>query len=106
MAVPPTILRLLSSLTALPVPGVLADGYACEGSKFHSPQPLILSEYALGGHEKVMLCGTCTDNLSVLMGLLEAHDGKLTWEARREFGNMIRALGLRSYSLNQEKTSA
>lgn len=105
MAVPPTILRLLCSVV-LPSPGVLADGYNCEGSKFHSPQPLTVTEYNLGEDETVMLCGTCTGNLQVLMSLLEAHNGQLAWEARREFGNIIRALGLRSYALNQEKQSA
>ena len=105
MSIPPTILGLLRGVP-LPPPGVLADGYRCEGSKFHSPQPLIVTEYDLGEDESVMLCGTCTGNLTVLMSLLEAHKGSLPWEARREFGNMIRALGLRAYALSEEKASA
>ena len=89
------------------------DGWvACEGSKFHSPTPMVTKpywmsgavEYALDGtHAKkigdaVPLCGTCSSNLTVILRLMAATDGGLPWEVRREFGNTIRALADRAWS--------
>lgn len=108
MAVPVTIKRLIQECHGLPLPGVLTEVQGCEGAKFHSPQPLLVREYGLDGQvlypldgtkeaPSVWLCGTCAANLTVLMCLLHAHDGDLPWEARREFGNLVRALGMRAW---------
>ena len=41
----------------------------------------------------IPLCGTCADNLTTYRVLMAASNGRLPWEIRREFGNLIRALG-------------
>lgn len=121
MAVPAHIKRLISECHGLPLPGVLTEVQGCEGAKFHSPQPLLVREYGLDGalvfptdgphteeYDTVWLCGTCAANLTVLLCLLKAHDGDLPWEARREFGNLVRALGMRAwqhYLTQQEQTA-
>jgi hypothetical protein len=74
--------------------GVLAtEGRQCEGAKFHSPNPLLLSEVEVRG-TVVLLCGTCLANLRVLQHLLVKNDGDLPWPVLRDFGNQIRALAL------------
>lgn len=110
MAVPTNIRRLIKEAHGVPLPGVLTEVQQCEGAKFHSPQPLLVREYGLDGavlypndgehsavHDTVWLCGTCASNLTVLLCLLRAHGGDLPWEARREFGNLVRALGMRAW---------
>lgn len=82
----------------------LADDRMCVGARFHSPQPLLLHEVDLdvwSGRkgEQVFLCATCRDNLSVLQDLLKEHNGILPWKVRREFGNQIRALGMRGWGI-------
>jgi hypothetical protein len=64
----------------------------CEGARFHSPQPLVVREVQIRKGYKVMLCGTCADNLTTLKTLIASYDGELPWPVRREFGNQIRAL--------------
>lgn len=119
MAVPPTIKRLIRECGGLDVPGMLTEVQGCEGAKFHSPQPLLVRQYGLDGAAlyatddraataTVWLCGTCAANLTVLLCLLKAHQGDLPWEARREFGNLIRALGMRAWKhyLSQQEQTA
>lgn len=71
----------------------------CEGARHHSPTPLLVThidlaeEFGSTTQAKAWLCGTCHDNLRVYQHLLEAHEGVLDWGVRREFGNLIRALG-------------
>lgn len=76
--------------------GFLAFTSICEGSKHHSPTPLILHRVSLlPGKEYgpfATLCGTCRDNFRVLQALLVAHEGRLPWEVQRQFGNKIRQL--------------
>lgn len=76
----------------------------CEGAVFHSPRPLfteptslVPSSWMLDGGPEATLCGTCRDNLSVLLQMLYASDGSLDWAVRREFGNGIRALAIRGW---------
>jgi hypothetical protein len=110
MSVPPTILRLIGQTGGLGLPGVLAESpVACEAAKHHSPRPLLVREYRVTRtglepldevtEEKgtVWLCGTCAANIEVALALFEAHDGTLPWQARREFGNLVRAIAQRPY---------
>ena len=68
----------------------------CQGSKFHSPTPLLTQRIKVGPTE-VHLCGVCQDNLQVFVALMKATDGDLDWVVRREFGNMLRALGMKAW---------
>lgn len=80
--------------------GILTVDRECEGAKFHSPHPLMVSEVPLcegAGAPVVLLCGTCADNLSILRHLLVRNNGRLPWPVRREFGNTIRALALQGW---------
>lgn len=43
------------------------------------------------------LCGTCRDNLFVLLTMLHATNGDLDWGIHREFGNTIRALAMKGW---------
>lgn len=82
----------------------------CEGAMYHTPRPLVLMHVLLIptdwlgdlNGEKVWLCGTCRENLEVYQALLWRYDGELPWPLKREFGNMIRALGDRSWFRYQE----
>lgn len=109
MAVPPTVARLISEVGGLVLPGILAETpVSCEGAKFHSPQPMLVSEFIITraglvehlgatAPDSVWLCGTCSGNVNVMLSLLAAHGGNLPWEARREFGNLVRAIAMRAY---------
>lgn len=107
MTVPPTMLALIHQVGGLQVQGVLADTQECEGSKYHTPSPLVLRPYTLSSFKKIemvptddddekaiWLCGTCVANLNIFLSLMEATEGNMPWEVRREFGNLIRLLGL------------
>jgi hypothetical protein len=92
--------------------GFLAFHLKCEGSKHHSPTPLILRQVSLipkAGtaviHPTAILCGVCRDNLRVYQSLLVAHDGVIPWEVQRCFGNQIRALALKGWDLHKEGRS-
>lgn len=76
--------------------GVPAIEQVCAGAKYHTPAPLLLRRYKIG-RETIWLCGTCQDRLAVLLHLYRLHDGKVPWPLRREFGNLIRAIGERAY---------
>ena len=78
--------------------GVLADGIECEGARYHSPNPLILHRIEVEDGDVVLLCGTCRDNLDVFDRLMRSQEGELAWPVRREFGNLIRAIGLRVWA--------
>jgi hypothetical protein len=80
-----------------------SDEHPCEGAKHHSPRPLFtestwlvrkswFADTTLLHAPDAWLCGTCRDNLTLLLILLYASDGKVDWPVRREFGNEIRAL--------------
>lgn len=89
----------------------------CEGAKFHSPRPLftqhtplVLREWWPEAHAedsdgighwvwapKASLCGTCRDNLNILLQMLYATNGDLDWSIRREYGNVLRGLAMRGW---------
>lgn len=92
MSFPDLIRGALSRVGDLALPGITTDQATCQGSKHHSPQPLLVNEVLLANGESVLLCGTCEDNLLVLQRLLDAHNGSLPWPVRRCFGNIIRAI--------------
>lgn len=115
MSVPPTIARLLSQAGALALPGFLAVAdTACEAAKHHSPRPLLLRAYLVSAEGvnpidvgvdesgAVTMCGTCADNVEVAVALFASHGGILPWQARREFGNLVRAIAQRPF----EETAA
>lgn len=110
MSMPPNTATMLRT-GEWDLPG---DDHECEGAAFHSPRPLFtesthltLSEWfetgfysrkeAWQGSPSAWLCGTCRDNLYVLLQMLHATDGDLGWPVRREFGNDLRALALRGW---------
>ena len=102
MSLPPHIAEVLSA-GRVRLPG---KPEACEGARFHSPTPLFVQETALVSEDwgrpnaaspTAMLCGTCRDNLAVLQAMLGAHNGALSWEVRREFGNDIRRLAAQGW---------
>lgn len=82
----------------------------CEGSKFHSPTPLSVSSVPLVPPEwvdpnrvpKVLLCGTCRENLSVIQQILTLTNGDVPWQVRREFGNTIRALADKGWRMYRD----
>ena len=88
-------------------------GVPCEGSKFHSPRPLLVRPHdlAVGDDpllpegDKVNLCATCGDNLSLYLGILSAYDGATPCSVRKDFGNVIRSLGDRAW-VHHTKRSA
>jgi hypothetical protein len=88
--------------------GVL--GVPCEGSKFHSPTPLVCTKVDLRDlvdntealSDVVWLCGVCAANLRIFVRLMVATEGDLEWEVRREFGNRIRDLGMKVWTYRKE----
>lgn len=77
----------------LPAEFARASDHPCEGSRFHSPTPLVTSEVGLEGARTVWLCGTCENNLGVFVLLAESAKAPLPWPLLRGFGNQIRILG-------------
>jgi len=83
------------------------------GAAFHSPRPLFTTSVPLVRPEWYQpritrdapwvagpyanLCGTCRDNLTILLQMLYESDGTLDWSVRREFGNGIRALAIKGW---------
>lgn len=90
------------------------DDHPCEGAAFHSPRPLFTKSTSLvladWWGERPMrdapwvfapdawLCGTCRDNMTILLQMLHATDGELDWAIRREFGNNLRALAMKGWA--------
>ncbi len=83
---------------------------SCEGSVHHSPSPLLirpvylsaLLDEVLGGQARteedlVYLCSTCRDNVTVYLAILYAYSGAAPMAVRRDFGNLILALGERAW---------
>lgn len=89
MAVHPAIRTILAAIPEQRLPGESADDRICEGARFHSPTPLRMYRVTVGERE-VWLCGSCKDNLAVLLLLEEKGRDDLPW--RRGFGNQLRAL--------------
>lgn len=102
MTIPAKVGELLAQGDTSNLPGILNVDDGCEGAKFHSPNPLIVVDVpivdpswpgatTLG--DSVRLCNNCVDNLRVYQHLLGLTEGQLEWPVRREFGNLIRAIG-------------
>lgn len=118
-----TIQRIAQVISEAPgwVPGTSdwLKGQPCEGSKFHSPKPLLVrphylsdamalivpEEVALIKEELLHLCSTCSDNLSVYLTILFAYDGVIPKMVRRDFGNTIRDLGDRAWEYHLKRSA-
>ena len=77
-------------------PGLTADReftlrHACQGSKFHSPTPLVVHRVIIN-QQAFFLCGTCQDNVELLSDLIGAEGDSISWVVLREFGTQIRNL--------------
>lgn len=118
MALPKEIARALQEHREGMVPregGWYAEGLAaCQGSRFHSPQPLVIHDCVIWPDMKitdedehiVTLCGVCRDTLCVLQELYAAYDGAVPWPVRREFGNIIRLIAKRGWDAHQAEVAA
>lgn len=90
-------------------------GKECAGSKFHSPTPLVCVQVDLAdlfmispalNADPLWTCPNCLINLRIFVRLLIASDGALPWETRRQFGNLIRELGVKTWeSYYKERVS-
>lgn len=107
--------RIVSLLSHSGVPHLSSDlawlqTGDCDGSRHHSPSPLLirpvylstLLDEALGNQpsdpdDLVYLCSTCRDNIVVYLSILYAYDGAAPMAVRRDFGNLTRELGDRAW---------
>lgn len=96
-------------------------GSPCEGSKFHSPTPILVRPHDLAyevqrmidwpplattpEQDVVYLCSTCSDNLTVYLSVLYAYDGATPQSVRRDFGNIIRSLGDRAWQHHLKRSA-
>jgi hypothetical protein len=87
------VLQLIQDTPTAILPGTPAThDHDCQGSKFHSPRPMIVHRVEVPQQpgEHIYLCGTCADNYRLLTAL--EHTTSVPWPARRCFGNTIRAI--------------
>ncbi len=107
------IIGLLSdapSVDSLPVALSWLQSGECDGSRHHSPSPLLirpvylsaLLDEVLGGvarteDDLVYLCSTCRDNVTVYLSILYAYNGAAPQAVRRDFGNLTLTLGERAW---------
>lgn len=89
--IPGEVLALIRDTPTAVIPGTPAESLSCAGAKFHSPRPMLLHPFELPGGT-IHLCGTCADNVQLLMELLKAREGEVPWKARRCFGNIVRSV--------------
>lgn len=116
---PPHTAEMLYGGGSWRLPGDDTEG--CEGSIFHSPRPLFTQNTRLALREwwpedypvaawvwapSAELCGTCRDNLNILLQMLHATNGDLDWAVRREFGNTLRALATKGWKWFEENRPA
>ena len=86
----------------------------CQGSRHHSPTPLVarphIPSQVLGSglvdDETWLLCGTCWDNLCVYLSVLTAYNGGAPLQVRRDFGNGVRAIGDRVWADHLKRSLA
>ena len=74
------------------LPGILADEHTCQGSKFHSPRPMVVHPFSMPHTPEGMiyLCGTCMDNVQLLLAIQA--QGEVPWSVQRCFGNLTRSV--------------
>lgn len=87
---------IADALTDHPIEGEKTWLHGCVGARYHSPTPLLVKQVEIDEAAE-WLCGTCEDNLGVFLSLMTTSNGTLPWAVRREFGNLLRALGLRAW---------
>lgn len=91
MAFPRNIAGMLEKHPDLANGRIFSSKYTCQGSKFHSPTPLVVHRVII--KQKVFfLCGTCQDNAELLVDLIQAEKNSVPWIVLREFGTQIRKL--------------
>jgi hypothetical protein len=106
--IPGLVLDLLRDTPSAELTGVVTDQHECQGAKFHSPRPMIVHPFELPQSEGeiVYLCGTCADNVQVLLALLTAREGSVPWVVQRCFGNLARRVAMQAYTNSKEKDHA
>lgn len=92
--IPGEVLAHIAGSPAMELPGITTDEHECQGSKFHSPRPMVVHPLPMphAPGEMIYLCGTCADNLKMLLAF-QAH-GEVPWTVKRCFGNLIRAAAI------------
>ena len=91
MAFPRNIAEMLKKHPRLAEGRDFTLRYSCQGSKFHSPTPLVVRRVTINSRS-IFLCGTCQDNVQLLLDLGSVEDSPLPWVVLREFGTKIRDL--------------
>jgi hypothetical protein len=109
--IPGEVLGLIEGTSSIKLSGVPTNGVECQGAKFHSPRPMVVHPFEMTSadseDETVHLCGTCANNVQVLLALLKAYDGRISWTVRRCFGNLVRGVAEQAYvSFKKESTHA
>jgi hypothetical protein len=101
--IPREVLTLIEESPHMELPGIPTREHECQGSKFHSPRPMVVHPFPMPHTpgEMIYLCGTCSDNVRLLLAL-EAQ-GEVPWTVKRCFGNLIRAVAA---TTNKEKDDA
>lgn len=89
---PGEVLAHIEGSPHLELPGVVAGEHECQGSKFHSPRPMVVHPFPMPHTpgEKIYLCGTCSDNVRLLSAIQA--QGEVPWKVKRCFGNLVRAV--------------
>lgn len=101
--IPREVLAHIEESPGTELPGIPSDEHACQGSKFHSPRPMVVHPFPMPHtpRETIYLCGTCSDNVRLLMALQD--QGDVPWSVKRCFGNLVRAVAA---TMNKENRDA
>lgn len=102
--IPGEVLSFVEETPLAELPGVPTVQHTCQGAKFHSPRPMIVHAFPIED-EIVYLCGTCSDNVQVLLTLLKGHNGQIPWPVQRHFGNLARSVAYQVYRHPQEENA-
>lgn len=106
--IPGQVLALIEDTPSAELPGIPTDQHTCQGAKFHSPRPMVVHPFHMhradSEDEIVYLCGTCSDNVQVLLTLLKGNKGEVSWPIKRHFGNLARAVADQAYAHPSEET--
>lgn len=114
---PPNLHALIHSGGDWMLPGITDE--QCQGARHHSPRPMAVHDVLLvlpgwwadadprstpwADAPRAYVCGTCHDNLIIMLRVLHATNGQAEWALRREFGNDLRALARRGWAWYVEK---